>query len=67
MSTFYKSKSEVRAETNSQVEKFLKQGGVIEVVKSRKAPKPKMSGKTTRSVSKSTSGFSAGFSRSYFV
>ena len=67
MSIFYKSKSQIRVETNEQIQKFLKQGGVIEVVKTRKAPKPKMSGKTTRSVSKSTSGFSTGFSRSYIV
>lgn len=67
MSIFYKSKSEIRVETNNDIEKFLKQGGVIEVVKSRKSPKPKMSGKTTKSPSKSTSGFSVGFPRSYFV
>jgi hypothetical protein len=36
---FYKSKSEIRAETEKQLKLFLKKGGSIEVVKARKAPK----------------------------
>jgi hypothetical protein len=58
---FYKSKSEIRAETEQQVKLFLKKGGSIEVVKSRKAPKQRMSGKVTRSGSTGTSGFATGF------
>jgi hypothetical protein len=61
MNVIHKPKSQVRAETNDQVEKFLRSGGVIEVVKSRKAPKQLMSGKTTRSSSTGTSGFAVGF------
>ena len=58
---FYKSKSEIRAETEQQVKLFLKRGGSIEVVKARKAPKQRMSGKVTRSGSTGTSGFATGF------
>jgi hypothetical protein len=60
---FYKSKSEIRAETEKQVNLFLKKGGSIEVVKARKAPKQRMSGKVTRSASTGTSGFATGFPR----
>ena len=60
---FYKSKSEIRAETEQQVKLFLKKGGSIEVVKARKAPKQRMSGKVTRSSSTGTSGFATGFPR----
>jgi hypothetical protein len=60
---FYKSKSEIRAETEQQVKLFLKKGGSIEVVKARKAPKQLMSGKVTRSSSTGTSGFATGFPR----
>ena len=63
MNVVYKSKSQVRTETADAIEQFLARGGVIEVVKSRKAPKQKMSGKTTRQPSKSTSGFATGFPR----
>ena len=58
---FYKSKSEIRAETEKQIKLFLKKGGSIEVVKTRKAPKQRMSGKVTRSASTGTSGFATGF------
>lgn len=61
MNEVYKSKSQVRAETQDALEKFLRSGGVIEVVKARKAPKQKMSGKTTRAPSKGTSGFATGY------
>ena len=60
---FYKSKSEIRAETEKQVKLFLKKGGSIEVVKARKAPKQRMSAKVTRSASTGTSGFATGFPR----
>ncbi len=55
MNQVYKSKSQLREETKDAVEAFLRAGGSIEVVKARKAPKQKMSGKTTRSVSKNQS------------
>jgi hypothetical protein len=63
----YKSKSELRAETEKALKKFVKQGGSIEVVKSRKAPKMLMRGKTTRVASTGTSGFAVGFPRKSFV
>ena len=55
MNQVYKSKSQVRQETEDAVAQFLARGGQIEVVKSRKAPKQKMNGKTSRSVSKNQS------------
>jgi hypothetical protein len=67
MSVVYKSKSEIRQETEAQLKAFLKRGGVIEVVKSRKAPKQKMNAKTTRVASTGTSGFSVGFPRKSFI
>jgi hypothetical protein len=60
---FFKSKSELRAETEKQLKLFLRKGGSIEVVKARKAPKQRMSGKTTRNASTGTSGFATGFPR----
>lgn len=67
MSVVYKSKSQVRQETEQQLKDFLKRGGVIEVVKSRKAPKQKMTCKSTRVASTGTSGFAVGFPRKSFV
>ena len=64
--TIHKSKSQLRQETADALAKFLKSGGTIEVVKSKKAPKQKMSGKTTRNASTGTSGFAVGYSRSGF-
>jgi hypothetical protein len=64
--TIHKSKSQLRQETSEALEKFLKSGGSIEVVKSKKAPKQKMSAKTTRNSSTGTSGFAMGYSRSSF-
>jgi hypothetical protein len=61
MNVIHKSKSQFRSETSDQVEKFLRSGGVIQVVKSRKAPRQLMSGKTTRASSTGTSGFAVGF------
>lgn len=67
INTLVKSKSELRAETEKQLKAFLKRGGVIETIKPRKAPKQRMSGKTTRNSSTGTSGFAAGYSRSTFA
>ena len=64
---FYKSKSELRAETEKQMALFLKRGGSIEIVKARKAPKQRMNGKTTRMSSTGTGGFAVGFPRKSFV
>ena len=64
MNVIYKSKSQVREETSEALQQFLARGGQIEVVKSRKAPKSKMSGKTTRNSSGSTNGFAMGYVRS---
>jgi hypothetical protein len=63
INTLVKSKSELRAETEKQVKAFLKRGGSIEVIKPRKAPKQRMSGKTTRNASTGTSGFATGYPR----
>jgi hypothetical protein len=63
ISTIHKSKSELRVETEKQVALFLKKGGSIQIVKTRKAPKQRMSGKTTRNASTGTSGFATGFPR----
>lgn len=63
----YKSKSELRLETEQALKEFLKQGGSIEVIKSRKAPKMLMCVKTTRVASTGTSGFAVGFPRKSFI
>jgi hypothetical protein len=55
MNEIFKSKSQLRTETNDALQAYLARGGTIEVVKARKAPKQKMNGKTTRSVSKNQS------------
>ena len=67
MTTMYKTKSQLRAETEEQLKLFLKKGGSIEVIKSRKAPKAKMSAKSTRVASTGTSGFAVGYPRKSFV
>lgn len=67
MNTIYKSKSQLRAETEEQLQLFLKKGGSIEVIKPRKAPKSKMSAKSTRVASTGTSGFAVGYPRKSFV
>lgn len=61
MNVIYKNKSQLREETSDALQQFLARGGVIEVVKARKAPKQRMSGKTTRAPSKGTSGFATGY------
>ena len=61
IASIYKTKSQLRQETSDSLQQFLSRGGQLEVVKSRKAPKSKMSGKTTRSGSTGTSGFAVGY------
>lgn len=61
MNVIYKSKSQVRTETADALEQFLARGGQIEVVKARKAPKAKMSAKSSRGFQSGTSGFATGF------
>lgn len=63
MNVVYKSKSQVRTETADALQEFLARGGQIEVVKSRKAPKQKMSAKTSRGFNAGTSGFATGYPR----
>jgi hypothetical protein len=67
MNTIYKSKSEMRAETEKQVKLFLKRGGSVEIVKARKAPKQTMRTKTSRGFIAGTSGFAVGFPSKSFV
>lgn len=55
MNEVYKTKSQLREETSEALQQFLARGGVVQVVKARKAPKQKMNGKTSRSVSKNQS------------
>lgn len=61
MNTIYKSKSQVRTETKDALEAFLRAGGTIEVVKAKKAPKQKMTCKSSRGFQSGTSGFATGF------
>jgi hypothetical protein len=63
MKEIYKSKSVLREETKDAVEAFLRAGGSIEVVKSRKAPKSKMKAKNSRGSNAGTSGFAVGYPR----
>ena len=61
--TLYKDKSQLRAETEDAVQKFLQAGGTIQVVKARKAPKQKMRAAGTRQVSTGSAGFATGYPR----
>jgi hypothetical protein len=62
------SKSEARAEGEKAMQAFLKKGGVVQVnQKTRKAPRTKMSGKSSRGFMVGTGGFSTGFPRKTFV
>lgn len=61
MNELYKSKSQLRTETADAVEQFLARGGQIQVVKARKAPKPKMRAKNDRGYNGGSSGFARGF------
>lgn len=54
-------KTDTRQETSDALAAFLAKGGVIEILPSRKIPKTKPSGKTTRAGSAGSCGFSAGF------
>lgn len=55
-------KSEARTSGDAALKLFLKKGGVIQVQeKSRKAPKSKMSGKSSRGFMAGTSGFAVGY------
>jgi hypothetical protein len=57
MNVIYRSKSEIRAETELAMKKFLRTGGSVEVVESKKAPKQMMRTKSSRGFVKGTSGF----------
>ena len=61
MNTIYKTKSQLRTETADALEKFLRSGGTIEVVKAKKAPKQKMKAVGTRQASTGTAGFATGY------
>ena len=61
MNEIYKSKSQVREETKDAVEKFLRAGGSIQVVKAKKAPKQKMKAKNSRGFAGGSSGFANGY------
>jgi hypothetical protein len=63
MNEIYKSKSQLREETKDAVAEFLRNGGTIEVVKAKKAPKQKMKAKTSRGFSGGSSGFAAGYAK----
>jgi hypothetical protein len=55
-------KAEARTEGEKALQAFLKKGGVVQVdEKKRKAPKPKMSGKSSRGYMGGTSGFAIGY------
>jgi hypothetical protein len=62
------SKSEARAEGEKAMKAFLKKGGVVQVdEKKRKAPKTKMSVKSSRGFMGGTGGFATGYPRKTFV
>jgi hypothetical protein len=63
MSVVFKSKAELRAETEKQLKAFLRKGGSVEIVKSRKAPKQTMRCKVSRGLVTGTSGFATGMPR----
>jgi len=61
-------KAEARAEGEKALKAFLKKGGVVQVdEKKRKAPKTKMSGKSSRGFMGGTGGFATGYPRKTFV
>jgi hypothetical protein len=68
MTVVYKSKADLRAETEKALKKFLRSGGSI-VVNSRKprARKLTMRGKSSRGFVTGTSGFATGFPSKSFV
>jgi hypothetical protein len=63
----FKTKTQIRQETEAQVKAFLRTGGSIEVVKAKKAPAQKMMAKSSRGFVKGSSGFATGFPKSYGV
>jgi len=61
-------KAEARVEGEKALKAFLKKGGVVQVdEKKRKAPKTKMSGKSSRGFMGGTGGFATGYPRRTFV
>lgn len=61
-------KSEARTEGEKALEVFFSKGGIIQVNdKKRKAPKTKMSSKSSRGFVSGTSGFAVGFPSKTFV
>lgn len=61
-------KAEARTEGDRAMQAFLRKGGVIQVNdKKRKAPKTKMSSKSSRGFVSGTSGFAVGFPSKTFV
>jgi hypothetical protein len=61
-------KAEARTEGEKALQAFLKKGGVVQVdEKKRKAPKTKMSGKSSRGFMGGTGGFATGYPRKTFV
>lgn len=62
------SKAEARDQGEKAMQAFLRKGGVIQIQeKTRKAPRSKMSGKSSRTYTAGTSGFAAGYPRKTFV
>jgi len=59
-----KTKSQLRAESETQMAAFLARGGVVEVSDRQVRPRKQvMRGKVTRTASTGTSGFATGFPR----
>lgn len=64
MKEIYKTKAQLRAESEEQIADFLRRGGVIEVsTRKAKAPASKMRAKSSRGFISGSSGFAAGFPR----
>jgi len=67
MSIVYKSKEQLRKESEKAIKKFVRSGGAIETIKPRKTPKSVMRSKSSRGFIAGTSGFAAGFPRKSFA
>ena len=67
MNTIYKTKSQLRAESEQSLKDFLKSGGSVEIVKTKKMPKTKMSSKSSRGFVTGTCGLSNGFPTKTFA
>jgi hypothetical protein len=50
----YKSKSQIQAEGEKALKKFLKSGGTVEVIKAKRAPKQLMRAKSSKGFQGST-------------